>query len=122
MHRARRTFLAAGAIGGRDGGDAGVRVRGVGADSIQGDVRSPTRSSGWAPSITRGDDWIESTAPDRCGIDIDCVAIPDAAMTLASSRCSRRADDAARHRQLARQGNRPHRGDGDRVAQGRRDG
>jgi hypothetical protein len=34
----------------------------------------------------------------------------------------RRHEHAAQHRELAREGNRPHRGDGDRAAQARRGG
>ena len=68
-------------------------------------------------------DWIEARAgaPLRGGT-IDCVAIPDAAMTLAiTALFAQRADHADQHRQLAREGNRPDRGDGHRAAQARRD-
>ena len=76
-------FLAAGAIAGsRNAGR--VRVEGVGSRSIQGDVRFGDALSRMGATIEAGDDWIEATAggPLR-GVEIDCIAIPDAAMTLA---------------------------------------
>jgi 3-phosphoshikimate 1-carboxyvinyltransferase len=72
-------FLAAGAIGGGP-----VRVTGVGGDSIQGDVAFAGVLSGLGADIRIGNDFIE--ARSGRGLDggtIDCIAIPDAAMTLA---------------------------------------
>ena len=72
-------FLAAGAIGGGP-----VRVTGVGRRSIQGDVAFADALARMGASIAGGDDWIEASGPRRLeGAAIDCVAIPDAAMTLA---------------------------------------
>jgi 3-phosphoshikimate 1-carboxyvinyltransferase len=72
-------FLAAGAIAGGP-----VRVTGVGRDSIQGDVAFAEVLSRMGASVRYGEDWIESAAGATLeGIDVDCVAIPDAAMTLA---------------------------------------
>ncbi|SDH36166.1 bifunctional 3-phosphoshikimate 1-carboxyvinyltransferase/cytidylate kinase [Propionivibrio dicarboxylicus] len=74
-------FLALGALGGP------VRVEGVGADSIQGDVRFAEALESMGARITRGPNWIEAQAPATGrlrGIDLDCNAIPDAAMTLAT--------------------------------------
>ena len=73
-------FLAAGALGGGP-----VRVTGVGRASIQGDVAFADVLERMGAAIRRGDDWIEAASgPQRLrGIDVDCVAIPDAAMTLA---------------------------------------
>lgn len=72
-------FLAAGAIGGGP-----VRVTGVGRDSIQGDVAFADALARMGASIATGDDWIEASAgTPLAGITIDCIAIPDAAMTLA---------------------------------------
>jgi 3-phosphoshikimate 1-carboxyvinyltransferase len=34
-------------------------------------------------AVRRGEDWLEAGAGPLRGIDIDCIAIPDAAMTLA---------------------------------------
>ncbi len=74
-------FLAAGAIGGGP-----VRVQGVGRDSVQGDVRFADALAQMGAQIDMGPNWIEACAP-RTGrlkaIDLDCNAIPDAAMTLA---------------------------------------
>jgi 3-phosphoshikimate 1-carboxyvinyltransferase len=72
-------FLAAGAIGGGP-----VRVTGVGRDSIQGDVAFADVLAQQGAGIRYGPDWIEATR-DRplAGGTIDCIAIPDAAMTLA---------------------------------------
>ena len=72
-------FLAAGAIGGGP-----VRVTGVGRDSIQGDVACADVLAQQGADIRFGPDWIEGRAGATfIGGTIDCVAIPDAAMTLA---------------------------------------
>jgi 3-phosphoshikimate 1-carboxyvinyltransferase len=72
-------FLAAGALGGGP-----VRVTGVGRGSIQGDVAFADELARRGADVRFGPDWIEARAgaPLRGGT-IDCVAIPDAAMTLA---------------------------------------
>jgi 3-phosphoshikimate 1-carboxyvinyltransferase len=74
-------FLAAGAIGGGP-----VRVEGVGHDSVQGDVRFADALALMGAQIEMGPNWIEARAPESGrlkAIDLDCNAIPDAAMTLA---------------------------------------
>jgi 3-phosphoshikimate 1-carboxyvinyltransferase len=72
-------FLAAGAIGGGP-----VRVTGVGRDSIQGDIAFADVLADLGATVQFGSDWIEVGADARLrGGTIDCVAIPDAAMTLA---------------------------------------
>ena len=72
-------FLAAGAIGGGP-----VRVNGVGRDSIQGDVAFADALARMGADIRYGDDWIEARSGAALnGIALDCLAIPDAAMTLA---------------------------------------
>jgi len=72
-------FLAAGAIGGGP-----VRVTGVGRDSIQGDVAFADVLAKLGGDIRFGPDWIEARHGRRfSGGTIDCLAIPDAAMTLA---------------------------------------
>ena len=75
-------FLAAGAIGASNG--RRVRVNGVGRDSIQGDVAFADALERMGAVVEWGEHWIEA-GHDRSlrGIDIDCTAIPDAAMTLA---------------------------------------
>ena len=61
-----------------------MRVTGVGRESIQGDVAFADALARMGAVIRSGDDWIEAAAGQELrGIDIDCVAIPDAAMTLA---------------------------------------
>jgi 3-phosphoshikimate 1-carboxyvinyltransferase len=76
-------FLAAGAIGGGP-----VKVRGVGHDSIQGDVAFADALALMGANISKGNDWIEVRGVDTPsgklqGIELDCTPIPDAAMTLA---------------------------------------
>ncbi len=81
-------FLALGAIAQGKAGQHGVRVLGVGADSIQGDLRFVDAARAMGASIDSGLNWLASgaapggPAPLR-GIDLDCNHIPDAAMTLA---------------------------------------
>ncbi|HET8876184.1 MAG TPA: 3-phosphoshikimate 1-carboxyvinyltransferase [Casimicrobiaceae bacterium] len=72
-------FLAAGVIGGGP-----VRVEGVGRDSIQGDVAFADVLARQGADIRYGNGWIEARgARPLQGGTIDCIAIPDAAMTLA---------------------------------------
>ena len=84
-------FLAAGAIGGGP-----VRVCGVGQNSVQGDVAFAHALEKMGAQITWGPDWIEAQVPadgrHLQGIDLDCVEIPDAAMTLAA--CALHAEGA----------------------------
>ena len=71
-------FLAAGAIGGP------VRVTGVGRGSIQGDVAFADALARMGAIVEYGDTWIAARpGAGLTGITHDCVAIPDAAMTLA---------------------------------------
>jgi 3-phosphoshikimate 1-carboxyvinyltransferase len=72
-------FLAAGALAGGP-----VRVEGVGANSIQGDVKFADTLRQMGVAITMGDNWIEATATGKLkAIDADLNHIPDAAMTIA---------------------------------------
>lgn len=74
-------FLAAGAIGGGP-----LRVQGVGAASIQGDVAFAEALEAMGATITKGENWIESSLPQGLPLkafDRDFNHIPDAAMTLA---------------------------------------
>jgi 3-phosphoshikimate 1-carboxyvinyltransferase len=72
-------FLAAGAVGGGP-----VRVTGVGRDSIQGDVAFADVLADLGADVRFGPDWIEARRGAHFhGGTIDCVAIPDAAMTMA---------------------------------------
>lgn len=75
-------FLALGVLGGGP-----VRVEGVGAGSLQGDVRFADALARMGVRIEMGDDFIAASAPAQGrlrGIDFDANAIPDAAMTLAT--------------------------------------
>ncbi len=78
-------FLAAGVIGGGP-----VRVKGVGNESVQGDVHFADAIEEMGAQIRMGEYWIESSFPfsettshPLHEIDLDCNHIPDAAMTLA---------------------------------------
>ena len=74
-------FLAAGALGGGP-----LRVQGVGANSIQGDVAFAEALEAIGVSVTYGENWIETSAPNGLPLkafDRDFNHIPDAAMTLA---------------------------------------
>lgn len=72
-------FLAAGVIGGGP-----VRVMGVDRRSIQGDVAFADVLARMGGDIRGGDGWLEAHAGAALeGATIDCIAIPDAAMTLA---------------------------------------
>ncbi|MGH8802037.1 MAG: 3-phosphoshikimate 1-carboxyvinyltransferase, partial [Casimicrobiaceae bacterium] len=72
-------FLAAGALGGGP-----VRVTGVGSASLQGDVAFAQVLAAQGADVRSGPDWIEARTGRRlAGGAIDCLAIPDAAMTLA---------------------------------------
>ncbi len=74
-------FIALGAIAEGDG----IRIQGVGADSIQGDIRFMDAAEKMGAKITSGPNWLEINrgAWPLKGITLDCNHIPDAAMTLA---------------------------------------
>jgi 3-phosphoshikimate 1-carboxyvinyltransferase len=74
-------FIALGAIA--EG--AGIRVHGVGADSIQGDIRFVEAAQSMGAQVSSGPNWLEIRrgAWPLKGITLDCNHIPDAAMTLA---------------------------------------
>ena len=80
-------FIALGAIAPSQG--VGVRIHGVGADSIQGDIRFIEAARLMGAQVDSGPNWLHVSrgalhdgAPLRA-IDLDCNHIPDAAMTLA---------------------------------------
>ena len=80
-------FIALGAIAPANGQT--LRIEGVGADSIQGDIRFVEAARLMGANIKSGPNWLEvSQGPGHEGrrlraIDLDCNHIPDAAMTLA---------------------------------------
>ncbi|HQS21821.1 MULTISPECIES: bifunctional 3-phosphoshikimate 1-carboxyvinyltransferase/cytidylate kinase [unclassified Acidovorax] len=78
-------FIALGAIASSTSGQNGIRIQGVGLDSIQGDIRFVDAARAMGAVITGGPNWlqIERGAWPLKAIDLDCNHIPDAAMTLA---------------------------------------
>jgi 3-phosphoshikimate 1-carboxyvinyltransferase len=78
-------FLALGAIAARGTDGAVVRIEGVGADSIQGDIRFVEAARQMGARIDSGPNWLEASrgAWPLKAIDVDANHIPDAAMTLA---------------------------------------
>ncbi len=71
-------FLSAAAIRGGT-----VRVNGVGADSIQGDIQHADVLERMGAVVRRGPDYIEVSKGELNGLDLDLNHIPDAAMTVA---------------------------------------
>lgn len=78
-------FIALGAIAMGDDDQKGVKILGVGADSIQGDIRFVEAAQMMGATINSGPNWLEIQrgAWPLKAIDLDCNHIPDAAMTLA---------------------------------------
>lgn len=78
-------FIALGALSTGANGQNGIKVQGVGADSIQGDIRFMEAAQGMGAKIESGPNWlhIQRGAWPLKAIDLDCNHIPDAAMTLA---------------------------------------
>ncbi|MGV3681295.1 MAG: bifunctional 3-phosphoshikimate 1-carboxyvinyltransferase/cytidylate kinase [Acidovorax sp.] len=83
-------FIALGAIAsGHEGLPEGIRIQGVGLDSIQGDIRFVEAARAMGAQVTGGANWlhIRRGEPGQGwplkAIDLDCNHIPDAAMTLA---------------------------------------
>jgi 3-phosphoshikimate 1-carboxyvinyltransferase len=76
-------FIALGAIAAAGG--APLRIEGVGADSIQGDIRFLEAAQAMGAKVQAGATWLQVSRgawPLRA-ICLDCNHIPDAAMTLA---------------------------------------
>ncbi|MDP3230435.1 MAG: bifunctional 3-phosphoshikimate 1-carboxyvinyltransferase/cytidylate kinase [Acidovorax sp.] len=82
-------FIALGAIASSAAGQKGIKIQGVGLDSIQGDIRFVEAAQAMGAVVTGGPNWlhIQRGAPGQGwplkAIDLDCNHIPDAAMTLA---------------------------------------
>ncbi|MBP8287316.1 MAG: bifunctional 3-phosphoshikimate 1-carboxyvinyltransferase/cytidylate kinase [Rhodoferax sp.] len=78
-------FIALGAIAASAKWQNGIKIQGVGASSIQGDIRFVEAAQMMGARINSGPNWLEVTRgtwPLKA-IDLDCNHIPDAAMTLA---------------------------------------
>jgi len=75
-------FIALGALAGID---QTVRIEGVGAASIQGDIRFVEAAQAMGAQVTSGPNWLEIRRGQwpLKSIEMDCNHIPDAAMTLA---------------------------------------
>ncbi|HEX7867594.1 MAG TPA: bifunctional 3-phosphoshikimate 1-carboxyvinyltransferase/cytidylate kinase [Variovorax sp.] len=78
-------FIALGAIATGVSGKSGIRIEGVGADSIQGDIRFIDAARQMGALVDSGPNWLEVRRGDwpLKAIDLDANHIPDAAMTLA---------------------------------------
>lgn len=78
-------FIALGAISTRAGDQNGIKILGVGADSIQGDIRFIEAAQAMGAHIESGPNWLKVSRGrwPLQAIELDCNHIPDAAMTLA---------------------------------------
>ena len=78
-------FIALGAIATGANGQNSIKIQGVGADSIQGDIRFIEAAQQMGAAVVSGPNWLQVSRgvwPLKA-IDLDCNHIPDAAMTLA---------------------------------------
>ncbi len=72
-------FLAAGALAGE------MTVRGIGKNSVQGDTAFANVLAEMGAEVTYGENFIHVQRHHPLqGLEVDCIAIPDAAMTLAT--------------------------------------
>lgn len=78
-------FIALGAIATGASAKNGIKILGVGADSIQGDIRFVEAARAMGADIESGPNWLHVRRGQwpLKAIDMDCNHIPDAAMTLA---------------------------------------
>jgi 3-phosphoshikimate 1-carboxyvinyltransferase len=78
-------FIALGALTTSAAGPNGIKIEGVGADSIQGDIRFVEAATLMGAQVTSGPNWlqVQRGAWPLKAITLDCNHIPDAAMTLA---------------------------------------
>lgn len=79
-------FIALGAISTGARGQNGIKVLGVGKDSIQGDIRFVEAAQAMGAVVESGPNWLHISRGSwpLKAIDLDCNHIPDAAMTLAT--------------------------------------
>lgn len=77
-------FIALGALTTGANGQNGIKVLGVGKDSIQGDIRFVEAAQAMGAVVQSGPNWLHISrgAWPLKAIDMDCNHIPDAAMTL----------------------------------------
>ena len=82
-------FIALGALSAPAVGQNGIKILGVGLDSIQGDIRFVDAARAMGAEVTGGPNWLHIARGEPGkgwplkAIDLDCNHIPDAAMTLA---------------------------------------
>jgi len=78
-------FIALGAISACSTDQKCIRIEGVGASSIQGDIRFIEAAEMMGAAVASGPNWLEVSRGSwpLKAIDLDCNHIPDAAMTLA---------------------------------------
>jgi 3-phosphoshikimate 1-carboxyvinyltransferase len=78
-------FIALGAISTVANGQNGIKIQGVGAASIQGDIRFMEAAQAMGAKVESGPNWlhVQRGAWPLHAVDLDCNHIPDAAMTLA---------------------------------------
>ena len=78
-------FIATGALSATAQGQNGLKIDGLGEDSIQGDIRFIDAARQMGAHIDSGTNWLQVRrgAWPLKAIDLDCNHIPDAAMTLA---------------------------------------
>lgn len=77
-------FIALGALANGVNGQQGIKIVGVGADSIQGDIRFAQAAADMGAVVDSGPNWLQvrrGSWPLKA-ITLDCNHIPDAAMTL----------------------------------------
>ena len=82
-------FIALGSITTGLSGQNGIKIQGLGQDSIQGDIRFVEAARLMGAQIDSGPNWLHIRRSEPSAgwplkaIDLDCNHIPDAAMTLA---------------------------------------
>ena len=79
-------FIALGALATVSNGQKSIKIQGVGAESIQGDIRFMEAAQQMGAHIESGPNWLRVSRGSwpLKAIDLDCNHIPDAAMTLAA--------------------------------------
>lgn len=79
-------FIALGAIAADAEEQKSIKILGVGADSIQGDIRFIEAAKAMGAQVESGPNWLKVSRGSwpLKAIDLDCNHIPDAAMTLAT--------------------------------------
>ena len=77
-------FIALGAIAAEAEEQKSIKILGVGADSIQGDIRFIEAAQAMGAQVESGPNWLQVSRGSwpLKAIDLDCNHIPDAAMTL----------------------------------------